>query len=88
MAEDEMVRQHHRLNGHESEQTVGDNEEQGRLVCSPWGCRELDTTQQLNNNKEEEEEIHRKSQLSNISCHIFLLRKLILTAKITSLYGI
>ena len=42
----------------------------------------------MNNNKEEEEGIHRKSQLNNMSCYIFLLRKLILTAKITSLYGI
>ena len=35
-----MVRQHHRLNGHESEQTLRDGEGQGRLgCCSPWGCR-------------------------------------------------
>ena len=42
---DEMVRQHHRLNGHEPEQTLGDNEGQGSLVCcSPWGHKELDMT--------------------------------------------
>ena len=36
--EDEMVRSHHRLNGHESEQTQGDGEGQGSLVRhSPWG---------------------------------------------------
>ena len=36
-AEDEMVRQHHRLNGHEFEQTQGDREGQGSLACcSPW----------------------------------------------------
>ena len=29
MREDEMVRQHHRLNGHEFEQTPGDSEGQG-----------------------------------------------------------
>ena len=28
-----MVRWHHRLNGHEFEQTLGDCEGQGRLVC-------------------------------------------------------
>ena len=34
--EDEMVGRHHRLNGHESEQTAGDSEGQGSLVfCSP-----------------------------------------------------
>ena len=28
-----MVRQHHQLSGHESEQTPGDSEGQGSLVC-------------------------------------------------------
>ena len=50
--EDEMVGWHHRLNGHEFKQTPGDSEGQGSLVCfSPWGCKELDTTERLNNNK-------------------------------------
>ena len=36
---------------HEFEQTLGDNEGQGSLVCcSPWGCKESDETEQLNNN--------------------------------------
>ena len=35
--QDEIVGQHHQLSGHESEQTPGDSEGQGRLVCcSPW----------------------------------------------------
>ena len=34
----EMVGWHHWLNGHKSEQTPGDREGQGSLVCcSPWG---------------------------------------------------
>ena len=34
-----------RLNGHELEQILGDNEGQGSLVCcSPRGCKESDTT--------------------------------------------
>ena len=38
--EDEMLGWHHRLNGHEFEQTPGDGEGQGSLACySPWGCR-------------------------------------------------
>ena len=50
--EDEMVGQHHQLNGHEFEQTLGDSEGQGSLVyCSPWDRKELDKTQQLNNNE-------------------------------------
>ena len=44
-----MVGRHHRLDGHEFEQPLGDREEQGSLVCySPWGCKESDTTEQLN----------------------------------------
>ena len=39
-AEDEIVRQHHQLNGYEFEQTPGDSERQGSLAyCSPWGRR-------------------------------------------------
>ena len=46
-----IVLKHHGLNGHESEQTLGDSEGHGNLVCcSPWGCKESDTTVQLNNN--------------------------------------
>ena len=42
---DEMVRWHHRLNGHEFEQTLGDSEGQRRLACcSPWDHKELDKT--------------------------------------------
>ena len=33
MTEDEMVGWHHQLNGHECEQTLGDGEGQGNLVC-------------------------------------------------------
>jgi len=40
--EDEMVGWYHRLNGHEFEQTPGDSEGQGSLVCySPWGWKSL-----------------------------------------------
>ena len=40
------------LNGHEFEQTPRDGEGQGSLTCcSPWSCKESDTTEQLNNNK-------------------------------------
>ena len=50
MTEDKMVGWHHQFNGHEYEQTPGDGQGQGSLVCwSPWGCKELDKTEQLNN---------------------------------------
>ena len=49
MTEDEMVGWHNRLNGHELEQAPGVGDEQGGLACcSPWGCRESDTTEWLN----------------------------------------
>ena len=42
--EDEVVRWQPQLNGCEFEQTLGDSEGQGSLVCcSPWGCKESDT---------------------------------------------
>ena len=45
MIEDEMIEWHHRLNGHEFEQTPGNGEGQGRLACqSPRGHKESDTT--------------------------------------------
>ena len=44
MTEDEMVRQHRRLSGHEYEQTLGDSDRQGSLAsCSPCGHKESDT---------------------------------------------
>ena len=44
-----MVGWHHQLNGHEFEKTLGVGDGQGGLVCcSPWGRKELDTTERLN----------------------------------------
>ena len=49
MREDETVGRQHRFSGHESEQTLGDNEGQGGLACcSPRGCEESDMTERLN----------------------------------------
>ena len=45
-----MVGWYHQLNGHEFEQAMGDGEGQESLACcSPWGHKELDTTESLNN---------------------------------------
>ena len=47
--EDEMVGWHHWLNGHGFMWAPGVGEGQGGLACfSSWGCKELDTTEQLN----------------------------------------
>ena len=46
----EMVRWHHQLDGREFEQTLGDSEGQGCLVCySPRGLKELEMKQWLKN---------------------------------------
>ena len=45
-----MIEYQHRLNGHESKQTLGDGEGQR---SSPWGCKELDTTQSLNGKQQQ-----------------------------------
>ena len=44
-----MVGWHHRLDRHEFEQATEVGDGQGGLACcSPWVCKELDTTVQLN----------------------------------------
>ena len=49
MTEDEIVGWHHQLNEHEFEQTPGVCARQESLACcSPWGQKELDTSEQLN----------------------------------------
>ena len=50
ITEDKMVGWHNWLDGHDSEQTLGDGERQGSLMCcSPWGHKELDMNEQVNN---------------------------------------
>ena len=49
VTEDEKAGWHHWLNGHKSEQALGVGDGQGDLACcSPWSCKELDTTEWLN----------------------------------------
>ena len=61
MTEDEMVGWHHQLSGHEFEKAPGVGDEQGNLACcSPWGCKELDTTEWLN-----ELEFHNKKNITH-----------------------
>ena len=44
--QDETVGWHHRLNGHEFEQALGDRGGQRNLTCcSPWGHKESDPTE-------------------------------------------
>ena len=49
LAEDEMVRLHHQLNGLQFEQALEVGDGQGSLACySPWGCKEFNMTERLN----------------------------------------
>ena len=49
MTEDEMVGWHHQHNGHEFGWTPAVGARQGGLACfGSWGCKDLDTTEQLN----------------------------------------
>ena len=48
MTEDEIVGWHLQLNGHKFESAPGAGDGQGSLICcSPWGRKELDTTERL-----------------------------------------
>ena len=73
VAEDEMVGWHHQLNGQEFEQTPGDSEGPGSLACcSPWGCKESDTTKWLNNSN---------SSSRNSEKHFNVLTRLVICYK-------
>ena len=79
--EDEMVGWHHRLNGHEFEQTLGIGDGQGRLACSsPRGLEESDMTEQLNlielmfyNIKLSFNLLHKWLLIGRVMCKIFSL---------------
>ena len=59
--QDEMVGWYQRLN----EQASGDGEGQGSLeCCGPWGCKESDTTEQLNNSNKPSSELPKEKQVS------------------------
>ena len=49
MTENEMVGWHLWLDGHKFQQAIRGGDGQGGLACcSPWGCKESDTAEQLN----------------------------------------
>ena len=44
-----MIGWHHQFTGHEPVQAPGIGDGQGSLTCcNPWGCKELNMTEQLN----------------------------------------
>ena len=67
MTGDEVVVWHHQFTGHEFKETLGESEGLGSLVgCSPWDCKESNTTEWLNNK-------------NNICVIFYLVTKLCLT---------
>ena len=69
MTEDEMVGWHHQLNGHEFEQALGETVGQGGLAfCSPWCCKELDTTERLNWTELSWMEVQLEEELGGTNC--------------------
>ena len=67
VTEDEMVGWHHRINGHEFEQALGESGGQGSLArCSPWGPKELMMIYWLNSN-------HRGVTRGSKGCVVWLL---------------
>ena len=70
-----MVEWRHQLSGLEFEQSLGDSEGQGSLVCcSPWNHKESsDKTQRLNNNKKEKVASEGLCRANSLRCVI--LRK-------------
>ena len=66
MTKDEMVGWYHCLNEHEFQQTLGNSEAWGNLVCfSPWGHKYLDITEWLNNNNNK----YKYEMISILQCY-------------------
>ena len=76
--EDETVGWPHWLNEHDFEQTPGDSEGEGSLVCcSPWGCKESDTTEWPNNNNSLRYLVWaQRTRTFSVSCLRFFLKHL------------
>ena len=75
VVKDEMVRQYHQLNGHESAQTPRVSEGLRSLACySQQGCKESDTTSQLNNKNESEKVVFISSAVVVFCCLILFLK--------------
>ena len=69
--EDEMVGWHHQLNEYEFEYAPGVGDRRGSLAyCSPWGCKESDTTERLNWTEQNQfkEPVHHSSKFSYVLC--------------------
>ena len=82
MTEDKTVRWHHKSSRHELEQTPWNSEVQGSLAWhSPWGCEELDMTEQWNNETKEflqEENTREGKDLQKINHKAKTIKKMVI----------
>ena len=62
-----MAGWHHWLDGRESEWTLGVGKVQrGLACCNSWGCKESDTTEQLNWTELIQKDVEKLTRISNI----------------------
>ena len=70
--EDEMVRWYHQLDGHGFGWTPGVGDGQGGLArCGSWGCKESDTTEQLNWLNTIKTKIHYQNYIFTQKYHLY-----------------
>ena len=82
-----MVGWHHQFDGQEFEQAPGVVDGQGSLVyCSPWGCKEWDTTEQLYKDNNGYKGIHIPVSVLLYMFEIFYI-KIILKIILISVYS-
>ena len=62
-----MVGWHHRLDGHEFEQTLGDGRKGSLAFCSSWGRKESGMTERLNCTESATKEENTATRLNNNS---------------------
>ena len=87
----EWVRWHHRIRGHESQQTPGDSEGRGSLAsCGPRGHKESDTTEQMNSSSSKGSAWLMASRVPTRRDHrgskLFTFRRCLSTAQTLSTY--
>ena len=68
MTEDELVGWHHRLDGHEFEQTLGNGDGQGSLVLRSMGSKKVEHNRAT---EQHEEPTGERNSVSSDSAHSF-----------------
>ena len=76
-----MAAWHHRFNGRESEQALGDAEGEGGLACcSPWGRKEPNMTERQNNNNKSS---NKSQEFDTYPFRLFILNNSVQASSLT-----